>query len=59
MIKVCGMVEKEDHLALMTLAQDRGTSIGIILAHGVKLALKDLRNPRVKLPLDGRKSTAA
>lgn len=60
-VRVGTTIPKQQHEALLRIAENTKSTVGAILAHGAKLAIRELAsNPRAAkaLPMDGRRVSA-
>jgi hypothetical protein len=55
-VKVSGFVTPEHHQQLTKLAEDKKTTIGVLVATGVRLLLKSPTRHLRGLPMDGRRA---
>ena len=55
-IKVSGFISSEHHQQLTKLAEDKKTTIGVLVATGVRLLLKSPTRHLRGLPMDGRRA---
>lgn len=55
-VKVSGFVPKTDHQQLTKLAEENKTTIGVLVATGVRILLKTPARHLRGLPMDGRRA---